>query len=143
MWSNDPDKGGERGCCDPERKSSLPEGARGRPGGRQSGLWGIAHLQQSGGPGQQPVQANLIAVKRQRPEEGTQACPCISDLGSPSPGHGSRQSGNQPSRDGIGPDLLLFLEIWGWNPSGLSLGTVRGMSVALQSVGSWKEPQLH
>ena len=79
-------------------------------------------------------------MKGEWPEEGTQACLSISDLGSPALGHGSRQSENQPSREGIGLNLLLLCKIWGWHPSDLTLGTSRAMSVALQSVGAWKEP---
>ena len=131
-WSEDADKGGEKDCSDSEGSSQKPRG-------RQSSPRKVACLQESYGPDWQPVQANLLAVKGEWPEEGTQARLGISDLDSPTPGHGSRQNENQPGRKGIGLNLLLLCKIWGWHPSGLTLGTSRAMLVALQSVGAWKK----
>lgn len=89
----------------------------------------------------QTAQAKVMAVKGSWPEEGIQACSCISDSNCLSQGHRSRQSGNQSGRERIGLDLLLLCETWGWYSNELCLGTDRDMSIVPSPVGGWKEPQ--
>lgn len=87
------------------------------------------------------MQAKVIAAEGQWPEEGIQACPCISDPDSHSWGPGSRQSGNQPSTGAEGwvQTCSSYVE-YGDGNQVASLQGKMVVSVALQPVGGWKEP---